>query len=148
MGMLEDIKEAVKLVQKIDNIELYRKLLDLQGEVLQFSEQLKNKDKRIEELEAALQIKGNLKLKDSAYYLFDENDQLKDGPFCTKCFDVDQKTCRLLATETEPKVFCPNCKASFASKPIFNLLRPEVEQTRQEIMKKMRLQGEDYPRIV
>lgn len=80
MRMIEDIKEAVKLVQKIDNIELYKKLLDLQAEALKFSEQLKNKDQRIEELEKALRISGNLKLKDSAYYLFDENDHMKDGP--------------------------------------------------------------------
>ncbi len=60
MGMIEDIKEAVKIVQQIDNMELYRKLLDLQVEALDLSEQLKNKDKKIDELEKAFELKGKI----------------------------------------------------------------------------------------
>jgi len=33
MGIVEDVREAVKLVQQVDNIDLYRKILDLQAEV-------------------------------------------------------------------------------------------------------------------
>lgn len=37
MRIIEDAKEAVKLVQQIDNIELYQKILNLQAEVTQSS---------------------------------------------------------------------------------------------------------------
>jgi hypothetical protein len=30
MGVLDTVKDTVKLVQQIDNIELYRRILDLQ----------------------------------------------------------------------------------------------------------------------
>jgi len=35
MSILEDLKSLVGTIQKIDNIELYRQILDLQNEVLQ-----------------------------------------------------------------------------------------------------------------
>jgi len=34
MGVIDTAKEAVQLVQKIDNIELYQKILDLQSDAL------------------------------------------------------------------------------------------------------------------
>jgi len=142
MGIIENAKDAVKLVQKIDNIELYRKILDLQAEAIELTEQLKQKDEIIGQLREALELKGNFICKDSAYYIADETEKITDGPFCTKCFDVDKLKCRLVATDKEPMVICPNCNVQFASKPIFDWLRPDVEKNRRKLRETIKNQGQ------
>jgi len=123
MGMIENIKDAVKIVQKIDNIELYRKLLDLQTEAMELTQKLKEKDEKIDQLEEALKIKGKLVLRGSAYYITDDGGKLLDGPFCTKCFDVDHVMCRIVRAIGR-MVRCQKCKASFDGGNItFNLSR-------------------------
>jgi hypothetical protein len=72
MGIIDNAKEAVKLVQQIDNIELYRKILDLHSEAIELTEQLKKKNEMIAQLQNALELKGKLVYKNSAYYLEDE----------------------------------------------------------------------------
>jgi hypothetical protein len=39
MGILDTAKEAVQLVQKIDNLELYKTILDLQSDALKVMEE-------------------------------------------------------------------------------------------------------------
>lgn len=112
MGMIENIKEIAKIVNQAGNIELYQKVLDLQADALEQSERLQEKDKRIEQLEAAFSIKDKLKLKKSAYYITDDNEQLIDGPFCTKCFDVDKLKCRIVSMGGS-SVQCLKCKLPF-----------------------------------
>ncbi|HBA38453.1 MAG: hypothetical protein A2W73_07420 [Deltaproteobacteria bacterium RIFCSPLOWO2_12_55_13] len=34
MSIIDDVKSVAQLIQQIDNVELYRKILDLQGEVM------------------------------------------------------------------------------------------------------------------
>ena len=128
----------MKLVQQIDNIDLYRRILDLQGEAIELTEELKKKDEIIAQLKDALDLKGKFIYKDSAYYITDENDKIIDGPFCAKCFDVDHVKCRLVADNKEPQILCPNCKVSFSSKPLYDYLRPDVEARRKARLEEMR----------
>lgn len=37
MGLYDGIKDAAKLIQKADNIELYQKLLDLSSQVMEYN---------------------------------------------------------------------------------------------------------------
>lgn len=117
MGIIEDVKEAVKLSQQVNNVDLYRKLVDLQLEVMELTEQLKEKNNTIEKLEAAFELKGKMICIESVYWLKDENDKIKDGPFCSKCFEVDHIQCRLarLPRDSRPSLKCPNCKAGYES---------------------------------
>ena len=136
MGIIENAKDAVKLVQQIDNIELYQKILNIQAETFELTEQLKQKDEAVNQLKEALELKGKFIHKDSAYYITDENGKIIDGPFCTKCFDVDHIKCRIVANNKAPQVICPNCKVSFSSKPVYHFLRPDVEEYRKKIQEK------------
>ena len=138
MGIIENAKEAVKLVQQIGNIDLYRRILDLRGEAIELTEELKKKDEIIAQLKDALDLKGKFIYKDSAYYITDENDKIIDGPFCTKCFDVDHIKCRLVPENIGPQVICPNCRVSFASKPLYSYLRPDVEADSKAFLEKVR----------
>jgi hypothetical protein len=81
-----------------------------------------------------LDLKGRVLLRDSAYWLLDEQqDKIVDGPFCANCYDADKSKHRLLPDKDEPQVKCPTCKIVFCSKPIFDWLRPDVEESRREL---------------
>jgi hypothetical protein len=92
MGVIDTAKEAVQLVQKIDNIELYRKILDLQSDALKMVEDNGKLRDRIKELETAFAIKDTLTFEDNHYFVV--KDGTKDGPFCTLCWDNDRKLVR------------------------------------------------------
>ena len=117
MGIVENAKDAVKLAKKIDNIELNRKILDLQAEAIELTEQNRQKDELIHKLKESLSLKGKLSLIDLAYYILDYNEKVIDGPFCTQCFDADHQKYRLLPTAKQGLghgwVQCPHCKVPF-----------------------------------
>lgn len=118
MGLIEDAKEAVKLVQKIDNIELYRKILDLQSEAMELMEELREKDEIINKLKSTLSLKGKLICEHSAYWLKNDKNEVVDGPFCTRCFDVENIQCRFVTGPPEKYravIQCPNCKIQFTN---------------------------------
>lgn len=92
MGVIDTAKEAVQLVQKIDNIELYRTILDLQSDALKTVEENSKLRDRIKELETAFAIKDTLVFEDNSYFVV--KDSSKDGPYCTICWDTDRKLVR------------------------------------------------------
>jgi hypothetical protein len=91
MSVIDTAKEAVMLVQKIDNIELYKKILDLQSDALKLVEENGKLEGEIQELEEAFKIKDTLLFEDNHYYIKEP----KDGPFCTLCWDKERKLVRL-----------------------------------------------------
>jgi len=103
MGLIEDAKEAVRLVQEIDNIELYRKILDLQAEAIELMEKLREKDEKIAQLEdiGSVEIRNNF-----AYRVI--NDKIS-GPYCPRCFSKDRKLVDLLNIRDHAYV-CAICK--------------------------------------
>ena len=101
MSILDDVKNTVSIIQKIDNIELYRKILDLQSEIIALVE-----ENRL--LKAAASIHKDLEFKKEAYWKR-YGTESQDGPFCPKCWDVNQKLVRMLRREGYYPT-CPECK--------------------------------------
>jgi len=113
MGVIEDIKEVVKLVQSIDNIDLYRKILDLQAEVTGLVQDKLQLAQQVQDLTDKLAIKGSLEFRDEGYWRKCD-DGKEDGPFCTACWDSDKKLVRSLLVRG---VYgCPVC-GSIRAKP-------------------------------
>jgi len=127
MGLIDTAKEALELVDQVKNVDLYRRLVDLQREAMEFTEQLKNKDEMIKQLKEALALKGKLICKGSVYFIADETGDFIDGPFCTRCFDVDHNKCRIVArgSTNNPAVQCLKCKVTFESWPAIEFLRKQ-----------------------
>lgn len=114
MGIYESIKEIVTLVKKIDNLELYRRILDLQAEVQQFTTEQAKKEARIAELEESLQFKERLVRDGQDYFEMDENGAATGYAYCSHCWEVDHVAVHIREDPIESQwSVCPRCKNSF-----------------------------------
>jgi hypothetical protein len=86
MGVLDNVKEVADLVQKIGDIDLYRKIVHTENEVIELTQQLRAAQQRIRELEAMLSQKQMLTFR--APFYFADGDLV---PFCARCWEVEQK---------------------------------------------------------
>ena len=94
MGIYEQIKDCANLIQKADNIELYRQILDIQKESLDLIEENRGLKNKVKELEEKLKEKENVVYLEDAYYLKKDNGEF-DGPYCRVCWDKDKKLIRM-----------------------------------------------------
>lgn len=107
MGILDlnTIKEALQISGKI---EFYPQILEAQEKLLEQQKRIIDLESENRGLKDKLNLKRSLIHKGEVYYIkVGESD---DGPFCTKCHDVDGKLVRLNKMHTElGKHRCPNC---------------------------------------
>ena len=71
------------------------------------------KDEKIQSLENQLKLKNDLVYEAPYYWMKNNND--KEGPFCQKCYDADQKLIRLQRGNND-NWGCRNCKGYFKGK--------------------------------
>jgi hypothetical protein len=111
MGILDNIKDVVGTIQKIDNIELYRKILDLQAETITVVGENADLRAQLDTLREQLSIKQRLRFEHNAYW---DGDSLEssEGPFCSKCWDSDRKLVRMHTCDNPQWSQCPICKKS------------------------------------
>lgn len=113
MSFYDAIKDAVKIAQQADNIDLLRLLLDVQKESLDLLEENRQLRERIKELEDNSKIGESLIFKYNCYYK--ENDKDFKEPFCTNCWDSNRKLIRMhtYSSSIGPIVQCNACKVDF-----------------------------------
>ncbi|MGM7723740.1 hypothetical protein [Metabacillus sp. Hm71] len=104
MSIISDIKSVAEVVQKADNIDLYRKLLDVQAEAMDLMEKYNNLKEENKLLKEQLETAGKMTYKDKMYFREDDKD-----PYCSKCWDVDRKLVRMHG-DTPYWFQCPSCK--------------------------------------
>ncbi len=148
--------EIVKLLRNVDlsleKAELKAKLVDMaevlvtaRQQILDIRQLVADKDEVIATLQKALELRGKLIPKDSTYWLTDEDGNTTDGPFCTRCYEVDKALRRLVAGEREPRVECPCCKSVCSSQSAYYRLRPGVVEAIKKINES--LQDQTKPRL-
>lgn len=111
MGVIENVKEVSELVRKYNDIELNRRILSLENEVLDLSREKRRAEEKIEELTRALEFKGKLNFKQPFYYSEGDN-----TPFCPGCWEA-RKTAIYLANHPISPVswLCPACKTTYGA---------------------------------
>jgi hypothetical protein len=108
MSVLENMKEVAELVKKLGDIDLNRKIVNLEGEVLDLTRDKRRAEAKIEELEELLKTKQALKFK--APFFWSEGD---NTPFCPSCWEGRITAVHLFlnSDNSERTVWdCPNCK--------------------------------------
>src|SRR5229473_2258346 len=100
MGVIDTTKDLAKLVQQIGNIEVYEKVLSLQGQIMELMSEnmglqdaLRKAQAETQKLRDTSEVAQNLRFDDENYWL--EREGKRDGPFCQVCWDIDSKLVRL-----------------------------------------------------
>lgn len=113
MEILDTIKSVAGLAKKIGDIELYSQIIDLQTEVFSLIEENHKLRMELNAVDDVKEIERNLEVKENAYYL--RKGETLDGPFCTACWDKNNKLIRYHLVETDINFNygnCPVCKTS------------------------------------
>lgn len=99
-----DLAKGIKATKDlIDNsevnmkiIELMEALVDAKAGLIEAKSQVVDKDKLIMELQGKLETKESIFYKEPFYWK-DLGDGKKDGAFCQKCYDGEEKLVRLIS---------------------------------------------------
>lgn len=112
MGIYDGFKDVLDVVRKMDDVELYRKIVDLQLEVVELTRKLQTIEDQKKELEQKLQFAKKLTFKEPFYYA--EGD---DVPACSRCWENDKKFIHLTDAHGNREYFnCPQCKQGFKAR--------------------------------
>ena len=109
MGLYEAVKDIAKLAQQADNIDLYRKLLDLSAQALDMQSEIA----KLKEENAELKKRRNLsdkivRHKEPCITLKNDEDGLC---YCSHCWDSQQLIMQLNCHKNGT-FECPHCKAT------------------------------------
>jgi hypothetical protein len=93
-------------------IEVQDVLLNAKNEILQNRESIQEKDKKIVELEGLLAFKEQIIFYKGAYYKTNENGNAEGEPYCSRCWDYEEKKVHLFKLGKD-FFECPQCKYPF-----------------------------------
>lgn len=112
MGMIEEATEIAGLIKKIGDLDLYRKIVKLEGEIADLTRAKRQGDERISDLERSLQFSSQLEFRNGLYWLPGNT----SAPFCTSCWDVKRvavHVTRLRVLENGSRFRCPHCETGY-----------------------------------
>lgn len=94
MDIISRGQEIVSLIQKVGDIELYKKIVELQGDLVKLSQENFACQRKCLELNEELRLKKSLRHERSVYYA--EGDNI---PFCPRCWEMNDKLIHLFGQE-------------------------------------------------
>lgn len=106
MSIIENVKEIAGLIKKAGDIELYRKLVELEGDIIELTRHNRDLEEKCRHLEDQLAFKSKLTFKSPFY--FAEGD---DTPYCPKCWEVSKIAIHLRRAFPARILVCENCKS-------------------------------------
>ncbi len=95
---------------KLKIAELIETLADVKMNAVEVQDLIQEKDKRIKELEKSLENKSKLIRHKGKYYESDEDGNPKGDPYCSHCWESNNKTIHLDNISGE-LYRCPSCKS-------------------------------------
>ena len=108
MGIIDNFKDVFKVAETVNNIELYKKLSELQSAVFGLQQENQELREELRRRDAHSDIASRLQVNDNAYYL-DDGKEL-DGPYCMRCWDVDHNLVRERRGATAGTHYCAECR--------------------------------------
>jgi len=107
MSIVGDIKDIAEVLQKADNIELYKQVLNLQADAMKILDDNRELKEKVHDLEEKLKIQEDVEFKDNAYWKKSDD----DGPFCVPCWDGKGQLMRMI--DDEGNVSCPSRECDY-----------------------------------
>lgn len=111
MSIITDAKAAVALAKALGDAELYRRILDLQGEIIELSQENLGLRTQNQELVSAADFRATITFREAVYWSNGD-----PTPFCPQCYESEAKQIHLNPTMGgRLKWCCRNCEKSFGS---------------------------------
>ena len=113
MGLMEEIKAFSGMLGTVASADIYKKLIDIQIQAAQIQQENNELKKELEDLKALNDIKERLHFENNMYWVNKGN--TKEGPFCSKCWDDNNKLVRLHTQDKDYR--CPVCDTFIDTDP-------------------------------
>jgi len=117
MDIRNEIKFLAKQIKKIDDVEMHKRILDVQAEILimqeenkKLSEENSSLKEEVSQLKEKLKITHSIKLENSLYWVPDSKGD-KSGPYCPNCWSTRQVLVRMTKDSVRNRSYnkCPEC---------------------------------------
>lgn len=114
MAIVDNAKLVYELAKKGATLELQEKVMELREEAMTLQEENIQLRTKVQSLEAQLRLRHEPESDGEVYWVTKE-DGKRDGPFCQRCFDVNQKLVRLQPARdrTGYDWFCLECESDY-----------------------------------
>jgi hypothetical protein len=113
MGIFDVLTTAANIAKESGKLELQGEILSVYEKLLEQQKKISDFEQENKELKEKLKLKEQLHFEKNAYWIIDGGK--KDGPYCTKCKDSEEKMIRMrIGKYNFGWALCPNCKG-FAS---------------------------------
>ena len=93
MGIYEGFKDAISIAQKADNVDLYKRLLDLSAQALDMQEEIRQLKAENAELKKAQEIEAKIERHTQPYVSL--NDDPMHIKYCSTCWSNQHKLIQL-----------------------------------------------------
>jgi hypothetical protein len=110
MPMIPKYKDIVDLMKKGATVEAQEKIMELREGALELQEENFDLKEKVKKLEEAINFKESVKWEKPHYFIV--NGEKKDGPYCQKCHDADEKMIRL-QNGTNDFWECKQCNSKY-----------------------------------
>ena len=114
MNIIENTKEIANLIKKIGNIDLSKRIVELEGQIIDFSQEKHQLEVRLHELETVLKEEKSMEFRKPFYYR-----PADSQPYCAKCWELNRKAIHLdgpIKEETGESYFCHVCREDYYPK--------------------------------
>lgn len=107
MVIFDELKSIGKVLQEAGKIEQYQQILEAQQKLLEMQKKITELESENKSLQEEFEIKDTLVSEGNVYWI--QKDGIKEGPFCTCCWDSERKLLRLHKSQVSDRVSCPKC---------------------------------------
>ena len=109
------VKDIMELIQKGMTVKAQEKIIELREHALSLQEENQELKAKLQMLEEQMAIDKNLDFESGVYWMKKE-DGTRDGPYCQRCWDADQKLIRLQLQPNSTHYRCFECRHSYIAK--------------------------------
>jgi hypothetical protein len=112
MSIIDNAKEIADLIKKIGDVELYRRIVELEGEIIELTRAKRQAEGEIERLGDILKRQEQMEFRKPFYFTPKDN-----HPFCPQCWEVNKVVVHLNGpinlSDKRRRYECFNCKSAF-----------------------------------
>jgi len=92
MNIIANAKEIADLVKNTGDVELFKKIVDLQREIIELTKNNRKLSGQVEQLKTSLKNKDKMEYREPFYYLNGD-----DVPYCPRCWEKDELALHMIA---------------------------------------------------